>query len=236
METNVTATLEQIKNLNSCITARMQELQTFTVYKLIIIGLCIISIVFALFLQKWITVLSIGLIALSYLYIVIRNTSVETIFLNKVSKDILQTKESLISISAIIEEYENKIAILKTAQTATSPKQAKDIISSLTKKVEALEEAKTHLYGRLLQCFKTFQRLDSVTRKFGKECQSFIHEEVEDTLDTCGFAFIDYNGENEDFFDIEMAPKLTEVQQVHRAIKPNKSNDIALKGKLFMPN
>lgn len=82
---------------------------------------------------------------------------------------------------------------------------------------------------------KKIQGLDIEVEDFGEECTSYIRKEFKKTLRQCGYEFIEYSYENQQFFDTERGA-IDHVDCTARAIVTIASPKLTiLRGHAFIP-
>ncbi len=121
-----------------------------------------------------------------------------------------------------------------------------DKIDALNKKIkeveELLEEEKnsTPNIDKLLKSpyivlLEEMQTLNSETVDFGEEMQKYLSERIAKSLLRCGLRFEDYSDEYADCYEIDIDPKITELEYMKKAVMDNQTNHVVLKGKVFLP-
>lgn len=168
------------------------------------------------------------------------NKDLQSIAKRKREKGILQRllnllfprkERSLLEIITRIHDLEQQLSdYIKDANTLIEEKNT--LQSRLN---QATEKQSNHNHSQPFQddsteiLLKGYQLLDKLTKNDSK-----IHQVLDKYLDMCDMEFVSYSDTKQDCFNIEYAP-VSEIDVPRRAICNNETDNVVVKGKVFLP-
>lgn len=207
--------MEKVNKLLSDLEAEMAPKNMMPNYRwIVIIPIVAILVLFIVFTPWWAWVL--------YL--------VSLVIMANITKYNNVNKIDIIRLHYIITEFRKEISV-KNQTIDESARKITDLEKKLEKTNELLEQEKLHI----LSLLDVLQSLDTETIDFGDECHKYVSNQIAKSFRGCGLRFQDYCEEYADCYNIEIDPKITDIEYLKKAIMDNKTNKVVLKGKVFLP-
>lgn len=146
------------------------------------------------------------------------------------------------------EQFNNEISRLETTLKALE-KYNEDIIFQNNEQSQAMAQLRTELdslksqqtsdkdpyRGYAWALVKTMQRFHVASKEFGESCADFFGREIEETLYQCNLKFVDYSNEFAHCYICETSNRISETFYSYRAIVIADTNEVLIKGKVFIP-
>ena len=218
--------MEKVNKLLSDLEAEMAPKNMMPNYRWIfIIPIVAILVLFIIFTPWWAWMLF--LISLAIVAYITKNNNVCKTDNRHLNYILTELRKEMSVGGKNIEDANNKI---------------KELEEKLKKNDELREQEKLRTVdidqlsqSPFISLLDVLQSLDTETVDFGDDCHKYVSDQIAKSFRGCGLRFQDYCEEYADCYNIEIDPKITDIEYLKKAIMDNKTNKVVLKGKVFLP-